>query len=982
MARDEVMAREGEKARALVKVVPGRSPRPRSWRGCGGRAATAVLGALALLASGPQLAAGAGGQGGFALTPSTTEPYAVCGLPTAGHAACLAIIVPGTSASALSRPQGASPLTASPLTASSLTASPLAGSGVGGGYDPADLRSAYALPSETAGAGQTVAIVDAFDDPNAEADLAVYRSRYGLPACTSSGGCFRKVNQSGGTSYPAANSGWAVEISLDLDMVSAACPKCHLLLVEATTNEDINLYTAEDEAAALGATEISNSWGGEEYVGESEDDVFFHHPGVPITFSAGDSGYEAEYPAASPDVIAVGGTALKRASNSRGWSETAWSKTGSGCSALESKPAWQTDSGCADRTIGDVSAVAAPETPLSVADSYKLPAEFSVPEAGWTLVGGTSASSPLVAGTMALASAHARSFPGAQALYLQAHQRGTGTLDDVVSGSDGKCGSYLCTAGPGYDGPTGLGTPEGAFEVLAPAVVTKQASTIGRTGATLNATVDPDGSEVSSCVFEYGTTMSYGKTKPCSSLPGSGKSPVAVSSTVEGLAANTTYHFRIVATTVGGEAQGADETLRTLPNAPAVVTKAAGSVTQTGATLNATVDPEGAEVSECVFEYGATASYGMTKPCSSSPGVGESAVAVSVSVDGLSAGSTYHFRISARNGGGVSSGADEIVTTQPQAGPPVVATGVASPLTPSAATLNATVNPNGAPVSECTLEYGTTSSYGSRVPCVPGPGAAAAAVGVSGTVGSLTPGGSYHFRISATNLDGTVHGSDAVFTTPASLQVHWYRNLQRDEEGAETPFVAWGTVTLSTTAGGAATECQEAATGYVENPAGAVFQGFEREGVATTEAASYYHCTNSACQAQGGHIGIVSEGLPWLGALTEAVKGAVRLTQLGVRELVRCERSNSAPSERESSPGVIERSSSEYDEPGAFACTTSAGGTSQPTVVAGASTGKPMKLVLDEAGALTCGAAGQGSTSGSLKLMGYAESEVITAKNP
>jgi hypothetical protein len=307
-----------------------------------------------------------------------------------------------------------------------------------------------------------VAIVDAYDDPNAESDLATYRSRYGVSPCTTGNGCFRKVNQSGGSSYPSPNAGWAVEISLDLDMVSAACPNCHLLLVEATTNSDSNLFTAENEAAALRATEISNSWGGEEFSGETSDDSYFNHYGVPIMASAGDFGYGVEYPAASRYVTAVGGTSLSRASNSRGWSETAWSGTGSGCSAYEPKPAWQTDTGCANRTNADVAAVADPETPVSIADSYKLPSEFPRPEPGWTLVGGTSVASPLIAGTMALANLYTRSFGGAGAFYAEAAQNGTGALDDVTSGSNGTCGNYLCNAGAGYDGPTGLGTPDGA----------------------------------------------------------------------------------------------------------------------------------------------------------------------------------------------------------------------------------------------------------------------------------------------------------------------------------------------------------------------------------------------------------------------------------------------------------------------------------------------------------------------------------------
>jgi hypothetical protein len=364
---------------------------------------------------------------------------------------------------------------------------------VGGGYDPADLRSAYDLPSESAGSGQTVAIVDAYDDPNAESDLAVYRSRYGIPACTSASGCFRKVNQTGGTSYPRAEPGWAVEISLDLDMVSAACPNCHILLVEASNNSDSNLDTAEDEAVTLGATEVSNSWAGPEFAGESSDDSFFDHPGIPITVAAGDEGYGAQYPSASPDVIAVGGTALTRASNARGWSETAWSGTGSGCSAYEPKPAWQTDKGCANRTDNDVAAVASTETPVSIADSYRLPREFSVPEAGWTLVGGTSVASPLVAGTMALADAYTRSFPGAEALYEEAAQNGTGVLDNVTSGSNGSCGTYLCEAGPGYNGPTGLGSMSGAPLVLPPVQQEPQGTWVGKYGSAGYLLADWDG---------------------------------------------------------------------------------------------------------------------------------------------------------------------------------------------------------------------------------------------------------------------------------------------------------------------------------------------------------------------------------------------------------------------------------------------------------------------------------------------------------
>src|ERR671932_603136 len=237
------------------------------------------------------------------------------------------------------------------------------------GYGPADLQSAYKLPSATAGSGQTVAIVDAFDDPTAEQDLAQYRSFYGLTPCTTAKGCFRKVNQNGGTlPMPAPSPDWALEISLDLDMVSAVCPNCHILLVEANTNLSSDLYVAEDTAARLGANAISNSWGGGEYSGETADDAHFNHPGVAITASSGDDGYGVSYPAASRYLTAVGGTSLTRNSSTRGWTESAWSGAGSGCSAYDAKPSWQTSTttGCTRRAIADVSSVADPNTGVAV----------------------------------------------------------------------------------------------------------------------------------------------------------------------------------------------------------------------------------------------------------------------------------------------------------------------------------------------------------------------------------------------------------------------------------------------------------------------------------------------------------------------------------------------------------------------------------------------------------------------------------------
>jgi subtilase family serine protease len=316
------------------------------------------------------------------------------------------------------------------------------------GYSPANLQSAYKLPSSTAGSGQTVAIVDAYDDPSAESDLGVYRSQFGLGACTTANGCFRKVNQSGGTSYPASNVGWAEEESLDVDMVSAVCPNCKIVLVEASSNSFADLGAAENEAAAL-SNVISNSFGG----GDSPDTTygrFYNHPGKMITASSGDNGYGVEYPASSQYVLAVGGTSLRTASNSRGWTETAWPGAGSGCSQYNTKLSGQAnaDTGCARRAVADVSAVADPATGVAVYDTFGG-------VGGWLVFGGTSVAAPLVAAVIALAG-NATSVTNN---YPYSH---TGSLFDVTSGSNGTCSpSQLCTARVGWDGPTGLGTPNG-----------------------------------------------------------------------------------------------------------------------------------------------------------------------------------------------------------------------------------------------------------------------------------------------------------------------------------------------------------------------------------------------------------------------------------------------------------------------------------------------------------------------------------------
>jgi subtilase family serine protease len=324
------------------------------------------------------------------------------------------------------------------------------------GYGPAEIKSIYSL-DVTKGVGQTVAIVDAYDNPNAEKDLATFRSVYKLPACTSAKGCFRKVNQRGGTRPPVADPGWGLEIALDLQAVSSACPNCRILLVEADTSDFKDIGEAVNMSVTLGAKIVSNSYGGDEFDGVMAlGQRFYSHPGVAMVVSSGDSGYTtAQFPASWHSAIAVGGTSV--ADTSTGWKNTAWSGAGSGCSAWITKPSWQKDPHCLMRTTSDVSALADPDTGLAVYDTYGLD-QFGLP-LGWIVAGGTSLAAPLMSGMIALAG-NAPSLGTAS--YIYDHREG---LRDVIGGSNAgflDCGGdYLCTALKGYDGPTGLGTPKG-----------------------------------------------------------------------------------------------------------------------------------------------------------------------------------------------------------------------------------------------------------------------------------------------------------------------------------------------------------------------------------------------------------------------------------------------------------------------------------------------------------------------------------------
>jgi subtilase family serine protease len=317
------------------------------------------------------------------------------------------------------------------------------------GLSPAQIKSVYGFStSATVGSGKTIAIVDAYNDPTAEKDLGVFSTQFGLSACTTANGCFKKVNQTGGTRYPRSNSGWALEISLDVQWAHAVAPGAKILLVEASSASTTNLMAAEDYAGAH-AQYVSNSWGGNEFSSESSTDSHFAHAGVSYFVSSGDSGLPAEWPSVSPNVISVGGTTLHFDSSGNFTSETGWVSGGGGCSAYETANAAQAafsqyaQVNCAGkRATPDVSLDADPNSGVSVYDSTSYNGQT-----GWWVVGGTSASSPM----WAARSADAGVVVNASYVYGSSI-----TFRDITSGGN----SAGCLVG--YDMCSGRGSWTGA----------------------------------------------------------------------------------------------------------------------------------------------------------------------------------------------------------------------------------------------------------------------------------------------------------------------------------------------------------------------------------------------------------------------------------------------------------------------------------------------------------------------------------------
>lgn len=458
----------------------------------------AALLALGSLAAASAMLAAAAASAHLPLSPSEYEASAICAQPEPGYSGCLSLrliadepsSVPGAETTGL---------------ATEYT-EPLRGS-----LTPANLASTYGLAGATPPSKQTIALVDAYDDATITADLETFAKHFGLPACNEANGCFRKVNQNGKAGPLPASSGekergWAQEIATDVEVAHGVCPSCQILLVEAKSNANSDLYAAEQTAAALGANEISNSWGGQE---GSSDSPAFNHPGTVITASSGDNGYldwlseepatYANYPASSPHVIGVGGTRLTLSSAKTWESETVWNDggasggflegagaSGGGCSGHFVANDWQqsvadwTSVGCGSaRAVTDISADGDPYSGVAVYDSTETPKG----EKGWAAIGGTSVASPIIASIFALAGGSQDVAYPAQLLYENLQQN-PASLHDVTVGSNGEClrkfhkntgasgctsaedaqicsARLICVAGPGYDGPSGVGTPNG-----------------------------------------------------------------------------------------------------------------------------------------------------------------------------------------------------------------------------------------------------------------------------------------------------------------------------------------------------------------------------------------------------------------------------------------------------------------------------------------------------------------------------------------
>jgi len=696
--------------------------------------------------------------------------------------------------------------------------------------------------------------VDAYDDLQAESDLSVYDNEFHLPECTSSDGCFEQVNQNGETGnppFPATSTaksekealcesttaepsvrkaacrmieevdGWSLETALDIETAHAICQNCHIILVEADEGEEAPLEVAEDTAVRLGAGEVSNSWAGSEPLTDSES---FNHPGTVITFAAGDRGYlnwerdkleeelEGEqagvnYPASSPHVIAVGGTSLEL---DRGGEESAWIGSGGGCSLNFTAQPWQSEVadwssvGCEGRrAVSDVSADADPYTGVAVYDSVPyIPLGGGLKSAtvfDWVPVGGTSASTPMIAAMFALAGgSHGVQYP-AKTLYSHL---GSAALHDLTEGSTGKCfgeytsgctgsvsplsltdcgqGVWICNTTVGYDGPTGVGTPDGidAFKPVrqlkagGPEVPLTEAcagSIFTATGKVCG-TLNPDSNTKVGYYFAYnkGADCTGGKETPLQ--PEAQGEGISVTGELFGLEADTQYAVCLIATDQSGETEGSRLTITTEPAPPRPPeTSPAIDVTSDSATLEGRLGPQPIATSwyfqyapqfTCTWEHAST----TTEQQDTKPGEVDE---VSTAVSNLQPGTYYHVCLVAKNRIASTVGWERSFLTESTA--PKIES-VSAQSTGSEATIEAKTNPD-AQAATCEVQYGTSEAYGSTASCKEGLGNNGERVLASAHLTGLKAGTTYYFRVVVENQIGkssSSEGRGTVTTQPVS----------------------------------------------------------------------------------------------------------------------------------------------------------------------------------------------------------------------
>ncbi len=745
--RMQLFARQGSSRRGLPGLVAAmvagtrRSSRPRGLPAL-------VAGVCVLLASiaaflgpltGTAVAAGAGGGLSGQVAPLAREraiqvvtglqnasqviEKPVCPPSTAGRYACAARALYDTGTKGYVHPDLARPRLHTPAAAmtvptgglgarravapfspappgASLPAAAPTGQGAPAAGTPAYLQQAYDLTAlaANAGSGDKVAIVDAYVDSEAESDLRVYRATFGLPACEQKNGCFTQDNENGEPVSPETCEpggeceGWQMETSLDLEAVSALCPNCSIALVEGRNAGPEALGAAEEEAYKLGANQVSDSWSGPEKLG-----LAARHAQVATVGASGDRGQwairgnlAAAFPAGEDAVTAVGGTDLlaPRVAGSpatRGFQETVWFEkkaegriagTGSGCtseakpSSLEPEPPWQHQTVCPSRAANDISADADPATGLLVYDRAA---------GGGLVVGGTSLATPLTAAYYALVG-HGAGDGSGEWDYTNA-----ALLNDVVSGSNGSCGTLICMAGPGYDGPTGNGSISGdavtgAPGVAGPSQVTGSYGTcVSANSVALSGGVYENGLPTEYW-WEYGPTTAYGQQTQAASVgetapaPGSG-GVWTVGAAIGGLSAAATYHYRLVARNADGTTYGYDFQFTTgapgqpeTAAPPAVTGAPTAKASINTAAITAQVAPGNDEVAYTV-QFGTSTAYGTETAVQHLP-AGCAGVSAPAQLEGLQPATIYHVKLIATSAAGKAESADTTFTTEAQPPPP------------------------------------------------------------------------------------------------------------------------------------------------------------------------------------------------------------------------------------------------------------------------------------------------------------------------